>query len=274
MAKTSKLTLAFINKRAGAAARVLEGLPVEDATAFVDSIPARYAVKVLTPLNTTLVSAIVGRLPVGSATAILRDMEFALASAVLRRIHTGQQRQIMAELPERLRRDLQATMKFPADTVGAKMSTALVMATQDENVGDALKRVREDGSGESDAIYVIDDSHKLLGSVPLVILARRRTKTLLSDLLDDSCPTVSARARVSQVAPHVAWHGYNQLAVISRRGELIGIILKKDVESAIHGEVGSTAGQPSVVESLLHTMIGSVQAAATNPSSHGASDER
>lgn len=278
MASASRLTLAFINKRPSAAARVLETLPIEDAAAFIETVPTRYATKVLAPLNTNLVSVIVERLPAESATAILRDMEFALASAVLRRVHRDRQHRIMAELPERRRQDFKAVMKFPADSVGANMSTALVTALSTETVTDALKRVRADRTGQSDAVFVIDESHKLLGAVSLSILTRQRPKAELRDLLDKRCPAVAARSRVSQIATLTAWHQYNQLPVISRRGELIGIIYKHAVAAEVPDKTGRGLNQPSIVESLLHTMLGSAQAAVTPPSQTGfhgrPSDER
>jgi len=256
MARASKLTLAFVSQRPASAARVLESLPVDDAAAFIDSIPTRYALDILMALHTMLSADIVQRLPLASATAVLREMEFTYASAVLRRMPRETRLAILAEFPDRRRRDIETAMQFAADTVGAKMSTAVVTASSDETVAVALKRVKEDRDGQSDVVFVIDDQHKLIGSIRLSLLARQSGKTLLSNLLDNSCAPVAARARVAQVKALAAWRQYNQLPVVSRRGELIGAIYKAAIVEDTHGgERNSTAENPAIAGSLLQMII-------------------
>lgn len=273
----SKLTLAFINKRPEAAARVLESLPVEDAAAFIEAIPTRYAIKILANINSTLTVAIVQRLPVATATAALRDVEFVVASAVLRRIPRELRITILGELPDRRRREFESVMKFASDSVGANMNTAVVTVSKNETVADALKRVKEDRDGDSNSVYVIDGEHKLLGSVRLSILARQPVKTVMIDLLDESCTPVAARSRISEITDLVAWNQHNQLPVVSRRGELMGALYKSGVLSIAHeGGLGMAADPPSIAESVLRMMVGSARAASTasQHASAGESDER
>lgn len=280
--KASRLTLAFIDKRPGAAARVLESLPVEDAAGFINSIPTRYAIKVLSPLNTTLTTHIVQRLPADSLVALLREMEFVLASAVLRRIPDDFQKMVLQELPDKRRQEFSTVLNFPAESVGANMHLDVVTASGDETVADALRRMKDDRHGQSDAVFIVDKDQKPVGSVRLTVLARQRSGTALKDLLDEGCPPVAARTRMSQITSLAAWHLYSQLPVVSRRGELIGIIHKQ----AVIAESGKdtlwpTENLPTVVESLLRTLVGATPALAdiaktppSRSSDGGPSDER
>ena len=282
MANVSKLTLAFVSKRPASAARVLESLPIDDAAAFIESIPTRYALNVLMALHTTLSADIVQRLPVASATAVLREMEFTYASAVLRRTPRETQITILIELPDRRRRDFETAMEFEADTVGANMSTAVLTASNNETVAVALKRVKDDRGGQSDVVFVIDDQHKLLGSIRLSVLTRQSGKAMLANLLDNSCAPVAARSRVSQVKALNAWKQHNQLPVVSRRGELIGAIYKTAVVDDIHGvEVNLATENPSIAESLLQMIIGGapglsdlLTSQSTQPTAAGESNGR
>lgn len=256
MASASKLSLAFVDRRPAAAARVLESLPAGDAAAFIETVPTRYAIKVLAPMNAPLAADIVQRLDEASAAAVLREMEFAAASALLRQVAPESRRPILAELSDRRRREFETALAFAADSVGANMCTDVVTVTGEETVAEALKRVREDRDGRSDAVFVIDSQRKLRGSIPLRVLARQRAKTAVAELADPSCASVYARARISRVAAMALWSEYNQLPVVSRRGELVGVLYRQSLAAGAHGsDDESETGEPSIAGSMLHMLL-------------------
>ncbi len=227
MASASKLTLAFINKRPEAAARILASLPAADAAAFVNSLPTRYAVKVCLSLSANNTASIIQLMESTAATAAIRDMEFAAASAVLRQLAPPVRAAYLADLPQRQQHEFEASLAFAPDTAGAKMTTFIATLTKSDSVQSALSLLKDDPQRHSELVYVLDSERKFVGAVRLLTLLQHPPKTALAELLDDSCVPLSPHASLEQIAKLDAWHDFSQLPVVSRRGEVIGTLFRK-----------------------------------------------
>lgn len=227
MARASKLTLAFINKRPKSAAQILASLPAADAAAFVNTLPTRYAVKVFLSLSANSTASIIQQMDVTAATAAIRDMEFAAASAVLRQLAPSLRTAYIANLPDQQQREFEASLSFAPDTVGAKMTTFIATLTETDSVKSALSLLKEDPQRQSELVYVLDSNRKFMGAVRLLALLQYPPKTALGDLLDETCVSLSPHASLEQIAELEAWHEFSQLPVVSRRGEVIGTLFRK-----------------------------------------------
>jgi magnesium transporter len=194
---------------------------------------------------------------VTSGAALVRDLSFAEASAILRQIEPGIRNQLLEELPRRLRRDFEMSLAFPTDTVGAHMTTAIATLSEDAKTADALELIKQMERDHTDVILVLNDKHKLVGAVTVTSLLRHPTHIPLVDQLDTSCVTLSAYARLDAVAGLDAWDDYNQLPVVSRRGEVIGTVSRKAVTRSHLREHASDSRAPSLVESMVDAFAAS-----------------
>lgn len=258
MPDTPDLTMAFIKKRPESAGRVLAAMRPAVAAAFLQSIPTRFAVEAVAHMNPRPASVLVTKMGVTSGAALVRDLSFAEASAILRQIDPAVRNQLLEELPRRLRRDFEMSLAFPTDTVGAHMTTAIVTLSENDKTSDALELIKQMEGDHADVILVVNDKHKLVGAVTVTKLLRHPTHIPLADQLDTSCVTLSAHARLDTVASLDAWDDYNQLPVVSRRGEVIGTLSRK-ILSRPHllEHEDQDSRMPSLAESMMDAFAAS-----------------
>ena len=252
-----EVTIGFIKRRPASAARALATLAPEDAAAFLDAIPTRFACSAVSRMNPWPASLIVSALESATAAALLRELEFAHAARILRLVSPAARRAPLAELPQRLRRSFELSLSFPADSVGANMTTDIALLTPAEGLADAQDLVRRAPRHTLELLFVTDAQHRYRGVLHAVDLLRHAGHFSLDDLMDADCPAVPAQARVDRIAGLEAWDDFSLLPVVSRSGELIGALPRKAVR---RGEslAGSGAGIPSLGGSLLDAMAVSV----------------
>jgi len=227
MHSSAKLTLALIDRRPDAAAQVLASISGEDAAAFMNSIPTRYARAALMALNASACAAIIRHMDVTSASAVIRDMEFGASAAVLRQLQPAQRQALLQGLPGGRKTAFEKSLAFPPDSVGAVMTTDIPLLFQSDEVKQGLVLLKKHTENSIDAIFVVDKKRQYMGTVHVLELLRHAPSTALESLLDDACPGVSANARLAQIEDLPAWQLHRQLPVLSRQGEVIGAIERK-----------------------------------------------
>ncbi len=256
MADTLELTIAFIRKRPESAGRVLASMRPAVAAAFLQSIPTRFAIEAIAQMNPRPASMLVEQMDVIAAAALIRDLGFAQASTILRRIDASARDKLLEELPRRLRHDFEMSLAFPGNTVGAHMTTAIATLSENDKTSDALELVKQMERDDADVIFVVDENHRLVGAANVTTLLRRPPSTPLADQLDTSCVALSAYARLDTVAALDAWQDYNQLPVVSRRGEVIGTLSRKMLaRSHLLEHSDEAATEPSLTESLVGALF-------------------
>ena len=150
-------------------------------------------------------------------------------------------------------------MDFPVDTVGAKMTTVIATAQQNETASTVLDIVKQSEGGHADVVFVVDGQRKLVGAVTVTSLVGHPDSTPIAEFLDTAFTAVSAQARLDTIAGLDAWDDYSRLPVVSRTGELIGAISRQALRrSAIDHEDDNLANVPSIAESMTDALTTSV----------------
>ncbi len=253
------LTIAYIRKRPESAGRVLARMRPTDAAAFLQEIPTRFAVQAVASMNPRPALLVIQQMGVTSGGALLRDLDSAAASTILRQVNPAEREEFLNELPRRLRRNIEMSLTFPTSAVGAHMTTAIAVLRETDKTSDALGLVKRAGRDFADLIFVVDDNRKLVGVVSVPTLLRRGTHTVLSELVDKTCAAVSPHARLEAIASLDAWHDYSCLPVVTRHGEVIGMISRKALRRAGQSEIADTdAVSPSMAESIVESLGASV----------------
>jgi len=260
MFSTPELTIAYIKKRAASAGGVLASLPPADAAAFLSEIPTRFAVQAAAQMNARSAALILRQMSVIAGSALLRDLDFANAASILRQVDPADRREYLAELPSRLRRDFDRALAYPPGTVGAHMTTAIAMLAETDTAAKALELHKQAERDPADVIFVVDDQKKLLGAATVANLVRRPAHAALADLLDPTCVALSAHARLDAIAGLEAWHDYDCLPVVTRRGDVIGAISRtalRRVDQDVSADDGESS-MPSLAESMTGALTASV----------------
>jgi len=239
-AKTPRsLILSFIDRQPDTAARALTAMEPAKARALLGDIPARFASRVISRMGPSVACERLAGMPADAAAAVLRGLAYQNAAGLLRLMPADFRETVLAELPRAVRRDLRATLDFPADTVGAHMTPAILTQGADQTVADARELVRQATRAETGCVIVVDDQRRLSGLVDPVLLLRYSGRTPLGEIMDRSVAPLSARARVAAIRPLEAWDRYLSLPVVSRQEHVIGTISRSALREAL--AVGSAA---------------------------------
>ncbi len=252
MLRTPRLTIAYIKKRPESAGRVLAAMPAADAAAFLEQIPVRFAVQAMAPMNPRAAASTIQEMDMPRGAAILRELSFAEASTILRQISPATRGPYLAEQPGRRRRNFEMTLAFPPGTVGAHMTTVVLMTTATETASSALNLVKKADRDNIDVVFVVDDDKKLLGAVNVTTLVRQPSRTPLGNILDTSCAVLSARSALYAISNLDAWHDYNRLPVVNRRGQVIGVLAHTALRRVDQNvPTDAEPGSPALLDSLV-----------------------
>jgi magnesium transporter len=232
MASSTPLTIAYIEKRPLSAARALDTMDPGDAAAFLETIPTRFAARALSRMGTSPASSLLIRMNATGAAAALKELGYQDAAAILRLTPAEARPALLDELPEKLRRDFEASLSFPEDTVGANMTTAIMTLSSNHTIADALAQIRRSPRMDADTVFVIDDSRMLAGAVTAAQLLRYPENSALGGLMDTNAVSLSARARLSSVTDLEAWDECSFLPVISRQKQVIGALSRRTMRQA------------------------------------------
>lgn len=260
MAKYSPLTLAFLEQKPVPASREFASMKAEEAALFLDEIPARFAAPVFAAMAPWTAALILNKMTAVSTAAALSVIEYRDASAILRSIPSKDRLRILDELPKKLHRDFETSLKFPDDTVGAHMTTGILTLTKEHDVADAIKILRQAEMSKLDIIYVVGSDYKLAGAIAASELLRHPKDTNLSEIMDQSIVRVSARATLASLNELSAWDDYGELPVISRQNQVIGSLERKIVAQLIRNRpTEKVKPSKSIAVSMLGAFFASVQ---------------
>lgn len=224
MSKVSPLTIELIEKRPLTAVKALAEMSVNDSADFFEALPTRYAVSLMSKISAWSAAGLIAEMTPISGSAVLSGMDYQTSASILRVVPDANRKQLLAALPKKLSSDLASTLTYPADTVGANMSTRIIVMTADQTVRETVSEFRQFKRTKTGVAYVVDGSRKLLGSVNADELLRLAKDTKLGEVIDGSVSSISARARLSAVKSMPAWDDHPFLPVVNRQKMLIGAL--------------------------------------------------
>lgn len=254
MANALPLSVAFIERNPNAAARVLENLSTDDATALINVLPGYASALALGRMTPFAAAQCVIQLNTDRIALILRTMSFLDAASILRVMSDENRNAVLEALPEDLARDFKKSLSHPRGSVGAWMDQRISPLPQSRTVAEALKYAKQKSRPEGDEIFVVDEAHRFVGVVRISRLVQNDSKAVLQDLIKIGTPTVSNRATLASVIDSPLWDEHASLAVVGRKGNFLGTLSHRLARQGIVAAHRHSAGVKS--ESLLAHLIG------------------
>jgi magnesium transporter len=249
MAEAERLTLAYVEAHPGDAARVLERLPTEQATAFFASLPAR----ALAPAFGAMLPIAAGRVLAGLPDTETVDLLSALgtqpALSVLRHVPEARRAQLVAELPTTTAIASRLLLGYPDDSVGAWTDPEVIALPADAAVEEALVRVRAMSATRVEEIYTVGIGERLLGSVELATLLRAPAHVALETITRKPPAVLPAASPLAGAATHRGWQHSAGLPVVEASERLIGILRRATLMRAL-ARSRSTSAQAQTLDVL------------------------
>lgn len=257
MSKVSPLTIELIERRPSTAVNALKEMDAGDVADFLEALPIQSAVALISRESTWNAATLICEMSPGRGADILSELDYQAAAAIMRVVPEANQKELLSALPKKLRGDLKSTLTYPADTVGAKMSTNIVIMTVDQTVVEAFTELRQIKRTKTGVAYVVDDSRKLLGIVTADELFRLSNETRLGDVMEKSVAPISARARLSAVKSLPEWDDYAHLPVVNRQKILIGALARRTFRQKPVEKPLNAAQPQSILMSAAGAFFGS-----------------
>lgn len=218
------LSIAFLEAHPADAARLLEGLPTEDAALFLSEVPVASCIEVFHRMAPMHAALALERMSPEHAAVILGALDLYVAAGIVRLLENEHRTAVLAAMPQDSAEPLTLLLSYPEGTAGAWMDPRILTVPDDISVGEALERVRHAHRTVLDYLYVVRRDRVLVGVV--------RTRDLMLAPANNSIMAVARTtlARLSASAPrgailaHPRWRDLHTLPVVDDAGVFLGVI--------------------------------------------------
>ncbi|MBI5047664.1 MAG: magnesium transporter [Deltaproteobacteria bacterium] len=135
--------------------------------------------------------------------------------------------------------EVQKLLKYPEDTAGGIMQTELVMVNEDATIQETIEQVRTKSEEIPNIhnVFVVDDSIRLVGIVPLEKLIFARPHLPVKDIMNNKPVKVLADTDQEEVAKIFQKYDAVTLPVVDKDEKLLGRITIDDVMDVIEEEI-------------------------------------
>lgn len=147
-------------------------------------------------------------------------------------------KKILKFTDEETRKTINKFLKYPEDSAGSIMTIEYVDLKKEMTVREALKHIRETGTDKEtiDTCYVIDESRKLEGIVPLRKLILSDLDEVVKNLMETNIIYVHTLDDQEEVADKFKKYDLLSMPVVDNENRLVGIITIDDIVDIIELE--------------------------------------
>lgn len=226
----------------GDLSEIVRPLSVEDTARVIQLLPADLASDVLAEINNRSFNALMQLLDIEAIADLVEDMPSDEATDLLGELEEDQAREILAAMEEEERGEVAELLQYSPDTAGGLMAKEFVAVPADASCRQAVEAVRaveeedEDELEQLHFIFVVDDSGRLVGRIPLVKMLLEPWSTSVADIMERDPHCVEVDLDQEMVAQFVMDHDLVALPVVDRRRRLLGVIMADDVLDVIEEE--------------------------------------
>ncbi|BCK62580.1 magnesium transporter [Aeromonas hydrophila] len=204
---------------------IFDTLPTAEGAALLSSLSADCAGRLLMRLHASIVSVLQGAMP-------RRDM-----LAILRRLGSSDRTMLLARFPEQVQSTFYSLLDWPTESVGANMRHEFLAIGDQETVGSAKQLIHDawDNAQLFQNLYVVNNDHRLLGSISLKSLLIADPQLPVSELMDRETVRINARADQELAARLLIDRDISTLPV-EDQGKLVGIFHVDDAADILELE--------------------------------------
>jgi sporulation protein YlmC with PRC-barrel domain len=216
-------------------ADILEELAPAQREAVFETLDEDVAADALEEIDPKLQASLVESLDSEHAADIVEEMEPDAAADLFENLSDQTSEQILEEMQPDEREEVEELLEFEEDTAAGRMTTAFISAPHNATAGHAIDMLRgfEGGVETVSTIFLVDETGRLTGAVPLAKIALSLSETPLATLTSEnliSCPISAGEREVAEL-----FDKYNLLTlpVVDDTGQLEGVITADDIISLL-----------------------------------------
>jgi magnesium transporter len=219
-------------------ADLMEHLEPEERQLFVQITRHVIEAETISHLDETVRDEVVEQLGPEGLAEVVTELDTDDAVELLEDLEPEQQEQVLQSVPAEERVLLQQSLTFPEDSAGRLMQRELVAIPAHWTVGETIDFLRSETELPDDFydLFVVDETHKPAGSVPLSRVLRSPRATRLSELMETELRLVPADMDQEAVAYLFRQYALVSAPVVDEAGRLIGVVTVDDVVRVIDEE--------------------------------------
>jgi Mg/Co/Ni transporter MgtE len=254
MNSPSLLTLAYLEQAPASAAKVLQEMGIGEASAFLETVPARLAAPVVNGMIPAISARCLERLACAKSAAILRNLAHHDATTLLRLVRVEMRNTMLAELPTLMAKRLNRSLQHSLNSVGAWTDPDVPLLSPEHTVDDALRYLRDTRSASH--IFLESASNgRFLGAISLHDLLSNERVAPLGQLPIHEITPLSSRAALATVALHAAWDDYLVLPVVGRRHNILGGLSRTALRRGVQEQHATQNGASSVLGHVVAALL-------------------
>ena len=214
----------FFRLHPGEAARALAVTPVPEALRLLEAGTDAAAPQVFERLDPDRAVELVEGMDDDLFRRLWQGMDPGVGSALLSRLEEETRAGRLAALPEGLAREMEELMRYPPESAGGLMDTAVTVFSAEETAGEALDRIRSFPERRILDLCVADSDGLLTAVLPLQEVAVAQPGERLGGLAKGKPVCVQAMSSREEVVELLETHKLASLPVVGFEGRPRGII--------------------------------------------------
>ena len=225
------------------AADLLERLSPEDRVRVVEILREDFDPEILSELDETVRDHVVECLGIEDLAAVLVEMDSDDALEVIEELDEDEKEQVLDAIPAGDRTLIEEGLSYPEDSAGRLMQREVVTVPGFWNIGETIDFLRQNADLDDDSlpaqfydIFVVDPSHRPLGSIPLSRLLITRRPVPVTDIMETEMKVLRVTTDQEDVAFVFRQRNLVSAPVVDESGRLVGTITIDDVVDVIHEE--------------------------------------
>ncbi|HTQ83256.1 MAG TPA: magnesium transporter [Pseudolabrys sp.] len=214
---------------------VIEALEPEQRPRLVELLGIHFDFTALTEVDDRVREEILEELPPRTVAEGVRDIESDDAVTILEDLPKEEQAEILQQLPSPERVALRRSLDYPEDSAGRRMQTEFIAVPPGWDVGQAIDYMREtvELPERFFELYVVDNTGRFLGAVPLDRLLRSKRPVPVAELTEAERRRIRADEDQEEVARLFQRYDLVAAPVVDAHDRLVGIITFDDVADVL-----------------------------------------
>jgi sporulation protein YlmC with PRC-barrel domain/CBS domain-containing protein len=212
-------------------ADILEKLAPQERKAVFVSLDEELAAEALEEVEPRMQQSLIAGLDSERIAGIVEEMDPGAAADLLAELPNYRSEAILEEMEPSERQEVEELLEFHENSAAGRMTTDFIQLSDGATVADAITALKE-FEGDPDtvtALYLVDDSGKLLGVVPLARIVLALPETRLTVLAESRTLSCKVDAHQDEVAELFDKYNLQTLPVVNTAARVVGVILADNV---------------------------------------------
>ena len=244
-------------------AEVIQNLDDDNRSKFVLSIKDSFDPEILTYLNDSLRDDVIEKIDIKKLASNVSELDVDDAVDVVEDLEESDQETFLSSIPDSERKLIEEGLNYPEDSAGRLMQRKFVAVDNSWNVGNAIDYLRNETENLPEDfydVYLVDNTDKVTGIVPLGRLMSSKRDVILNKIQNKKTRTVKVLTDQEEVAYQFTKYAMVSAPVVDDQESIIGSITVDDVVEVIEEEreedilkLGGV-GQTDIFEDLINTI--------------------